>query len=236
MSEPTPLNAEERYPIEIIQGVEGFCIGLNNYRIAGPKPWGGGTVVKRWDVSLAGLGRAIPSIDAQATEIAALRAVSSQQQQRAQLAEERIAALRGALERLLPLTDEFEYTLYGPFMGGDPRDFTPDEEMCTPEEISAWETACEEWNRGEGVDREPGCQTMGDGSAVSGTGFGLGTTIRKCAEREEARRVLAGKEAQCPKCEGRGFIRTMVDGERDSEPCSFCRMSGLAGKEAHDGN
>ena len=44
--------------------------------------------------------------------------------------------------------------------------------------------------------------------------------------------VLAGKEAQCPKCEGRGFIRTMVDGERDSEPCSFCRMSGLAGKEA----
>jgi len=44
--------------------------------------------------------------------------------------------------------------------------------------------------------------------------------------------VLAGKETQCPKCEGRGFIRTMVDGERDSEPCSFCRMSGLAGKEA----
>ena len=73
MSETTPLSAEERYPIEIIQGVEGFCIGLNNYRIAGPKPWGGGTVVKRWDVSLADLGRAIPSIDAQATEIAALR-------------------------------------------------------------------------------------------------------------------------------------------------------------------
>lgn len=47
-------------------------------------------------------------------------------------------------------------------------------------------------------------------------------------------RVLAGKEAQCPKCEGRGFIRTMVDGERDSEPCSFCRMSGLAGKEAQE--
>lgn len=107
-----------------------------------------------------------------------------------------IEGYRQALERLLPLTDEFEYTLYGTFMGGDPRDFTPDEEMCTPEEISAWETACEEWNRGEGVDRGPGCQTMGDGSAVTGTGFGLGTTIRKCAEREEAKRVLAGKEAQ----------------------------------------
>ena len=52
------------------------------------------------------------------------------------------------------------------------------------------------------------------------------------AAMDNALRVLAGKEAQCPKCEGRGFIRTMVDGERDSEPCSFCRMSGLAGKEA----
>ena len=127
----------------------------------------------RWDT--AWLRSALATIAAQATEI---------------------AALKGALERLLPLTDEFEYTLYGTFMGGDPRDFTPDEELCTPEEISAWETACEEWNRGEGVDRGPGCQTMGDGSVVSGTGFGIGTTIRKCAEREEARRVLAGKEAQ----------------------------------------
>ena len=132
-------------------------------------------LIEHIDAFSSDLREARATIDAQATEI---------------------AALKGALERLLPLTDEFEYTLYGTFMGGDPRDFTPDEEMCTPEEISAWETACEEWNRGEGVDREPGCQTMGDGSAVSGTGFGLGTTIRKCAEREEARRVLAGKEAQ----------------------------------------
>ena len=123
----------------------------------------------------AQLGYKDATIDAQATEI---------------------AALRGALERLLPLTEEFEYTLYGNFMGGDPREFSPDEEVCLPEEIAAWKSACEEWNRGEGVDRGPGCQTMGDGSAVTGTGFGLGTTIRKCAEREEAKRVLAGKEAQ----------------------------------------
>ena len=77
MSEQTPLSADKRYPIEIIQGVEGFCIGVNNYRLVGPKPWGGGTVVKRWNVSLADLGRAIPelsaTIDAQATEIAALK-------------------------------------------------------------------------------------------------------------------------------------------------------------------
>ena len=30
----------------------------------------------------------------------------------------------------------------------------------------------------------------------------------------------------CPRCEGRGFVRTWVDGQRDSEPCSWCRMSG----------
>lgn len=62
--EPTPLSADKRYPIEIIQGVEGFCIGVNNYRLVGPKPWGGGTVVKRWNVSLADLGRAIPELSA----------------------------------------------------------------------------------------------------------------------------------------------------------------------------
>lgn len=54
--------------------------------------------------------------------------------------------------------------------------------------------------------------------------------LRAVSEQQQQRAQLA--EARCPKCEGRGFIRTMVDGERDSEPCSFCRMSGLAGKEA----
>lgn len=66
----------ERYPIEIIQGVEGLCIGLNNYRLVGPKPWGGGTVVKRWHVSLAELGKAIPevaTIEALQAEVTTLR-------------------------------------------------------------------------------------------------------------------------------------------------------------------
>ena len=35
----------------------------------------------------------------------------------------------------------------------------------------------------------------------------------------------------CPKCDGRGFIRTLVDGMRDSEPCSYCRMSGRVMEE-----
>ena len=34
---------------EVIQGVEGCCLALDDTRIAGPKPWGGGTIVHVWD-------------------------------------------------------------------------------------------------------------------------------------------------------------------------------------------
>lgn len=101
----------------------------------------------RWDKTLA-------TIDALTTENATLKA--------------EIEGYRQALEGLLPLTDEFEYTLYGNFMGGDPRDFVPDEEVCTPEEITAWAAACEEWNRGEGVDR--GSRMPSAGRRLGGNG------------------------------------------------------------------
>lgn len=35
--------------IEEIRGCEGNCITINDTRIAGPKPWGGGHVIKKWD-------------------------------------------------------------------------------------------------------------------------------------------------------------------------------------------
>lgn len=35
--------------IEMIEGAEGNCICINNYRVAGPKPWGGGKVIKSWN-------------------------------------------------------------------------------------------------------------------------------------------------------------------------------------------
>ena len=77
-----------------------------------------------------------------------------------------------------PMNEEEEIT-YGNFPGGDPRNFTPDEESCYPEEIEAWKIACREWDEGRGVDRGPGCQFLGDGSVVTGTGFGVGTYIWK---------------------------------------------------------
>jgi hypothetical protein len=40
--------AERDFELDLISGVEGLCAALNSYRIAGPKPWGGGTVTHRW--------------------------------------------------------------------------------------------------------------------------------------------------------------------------------------------
>ena len=34
---------------EVIRGVEGCCLALDDTRIAGPKPWGGGTVIHTWE-------------------------------------------------------------------------------------------------------------------------------------------------------------------------------------------
>jgi hypothetical protein len=51
-----------KFKLEIIRGVEGPCISLNDYRIAGPKPWGGGTVTKSFTVDVDDLVRAIPGL------------------------------------------------------------------------------------------------------------------------------------------------------------------------------
>ncbi len=37
--------------VEVVDGVEGPCLVINELRVAGPKPWGGGTVVQSWRVS-----------------------------------------------------------------------------------------------------------------------------------------------------------------------------------------
>lgn len=50
--------ADEALEIEVIQGVEGKCLAINGYRVAGPKPWGGGTVVDSWTIPI----KAIPAL------------------------------------------------------------------------------------------------------------------------------------------------------------------------------
>ena len=34
--------------IMLVNGVEGMALYINDYRVVGPKPWGGGTAVKSW--------------------------------------------------------------------------------------------------------------------------------------------------------------------------------------------
>jgi len=44
------MTEKETWTIEIISGVEGSCLALNDTRIAGPKPWGGGKVIYSFKV------------------------------------------------------------------------------------------------------------------------------------------------------------------------------------------
>ncbi len=34
--------------IDIVKGVEGLSLYINDYRVVGPKPWGGGKFIKTW--------------------------------------------------------------------------------------------------------------------------------------------------------------------------------------------
>jgi hypothetical protein len=45
-----------------------------------------------------------------------------------------------------------EQPQYGGFPGGDPRDFSPDPECCTADELERHRIACHEWEEGRGVD------------------------------------------------------------------------------------
>jgi hypothetical protein len=69
---------------------------------------------------------------------------------------------------------------YGYFHGGDPRDFCPDPEVCTPEELAAHKAACEAWERGErpelDVHRHEVVEYKGKPALASYAGaFGMGT-------------------------------------------------------------
>lgn len=91
----------------------------------------------------------------------------------AQLAEEEgpspVAQARTALEAVLPMLSEMSRSdvTYGYYCGGDPRDFSPDRECCTAEEIAAWESACAAWERGERPDPGGPHQPLAEGETVA---------------------------------------------------------------------
>lgn len=47
------------FELAIISGVEGRSISLNEYRVTGPKPWGGGTIEKRWVITSSDIAEAL---------------------------------------------------------------------------------------------------------------------------------------------------------------------------------
>lgn len=56
---------------------------------------------------------------------------------------------------------------YGHFVGGDPRDFSPDPECCSEDEYAAWKSACERWENGDHVECKPAMVTeLEDGDKV----------------------------------------------------------------------
>ncbi len=85
---------------------------------------------------------------------------------------------------------------YGFFCGGDPRKFTPDEEVCSEEEIAAHKKACAEWDAGDRTEHEPHRHVplvTGDGrtsgwTSYSGS-FGMGA-YEVQDERAEAAMAL----------------------------------------------
>lgn len=48
---PQPPRILRSLSLTLVEGVEGPSVYLNDRRIAGPKPWGGGQVAREWKVS-----------------------------------------------------------------------------------------------------------------------------------------------------------------------------------------
>jgi hypothetical protein len=36
--------------VTVVTGVEGRSLYVNDYRVLGPKPWGGGAILQEWEV------------------------------------------------------------------------------------------------------------------------------------------------------------------------------------------
>ena len=83
---------------------------------------------------------------------------------------------------------------YGPFSGGSPVLFEPDPDGCTDEEIARWYRDWQNVKHGEIVEREPGCLFLGDGTAWTGGGYGIGINRYACP----------GCENCCTESEGNG--------------------------------
>lgn len=93
--------------------------------------------------------------------------------------------------------------IYGFFHGGDPREFSPDYESCSPKEIEAHQKACELFDAAESagvpmpdLECESGWKTLSDGTVchVLKSSFGIGTYMMDVPETEEEWNTAMGEE------------------------------------------
>jgi hypothetical protein len=57
---PATCSADD-VTIEVVSGVEGLCLSINNTRVAGPKPWGGGRVIMSWKTKASRITESLPN-------------------------------------------------------------------------------------------------------------------------------------------------------------------------------
>lgn len=99
------------------------------------------------------------------------------------LDEEEIDSMRAIADRMRASNGS---VVYGFFPGGDPREFCPDPECCTAEQLEAHEQACKLAEQGVGLSVDGGCELM--------TGrrppFGIGTYEVKDEAIEKLAREL----------------------------------------------
>jgi hypothetical protein len=55
-----------RHVVSLVSGVEGLSIYLNNYRIAGPKPWGGGKILHEFTATSKDIELALGKLESEA--------------------------------------------------------------------------------------------------------------------------------------------------------------------------
>ena len=76
---------------------------------------------------------------------------------------------------------EAECASYGYFPGGDPRDFTPDPEACSADEMDRHKAACDQWEAGDRVD-VGGPHKPIPGGHITVSHFGVGVSVYKDAD------------------------------------------------------
>lgn len=122
----------DKAKITYVQGVEGSSIYLNDYRIAGPKPWGGGKIIKEWDIELTDVYRAA-GIKANADQQAEIDDLKS----RIEAWKEEVASLKGSvkkLEAVLSKVNSCPYSL-------DPASIPKDHNLDNPQVVGSMSMA-----------------------------------------------------------------------------------------------